>query len=89
MFSYIWPIALVVLSNVVYQICSKSVPDRVNPFAVLTVTYTIAALCSSVLFLFTRNGSGLFREISKMNWAPFVLGIVILGLEAEIGRAHV
>ena len=24
MFSYIWPIALVVLSNVVYQICAKS-----------------------------------------------------------------
>ena len=26
MFSYIWPIALVVLSNVVYQICAKSTP---------------------------------------------------------------
>ena len=30
MFSYIWPIALVVLSNVVYQICAKSVPEGMN-----------------------------------------------------------
>ena len=26
MFSYIWPIALVVLSNVVYQLCAKETP---------------------------------------------------------------
>ena len=26
MFAYVWPIALVVLSNTVYQICAKSVP---------------------------------------------------------------
>ena len=30
MFSYVWPIALVVLSNTVYQICAKSVPERMN-----------------------------------------------------------
>ena len=33
MFSYVWPIALVVLSNIVYQICAKSVPGGLNPFA--------------------------------------------------------
>ena len=41
MFSYVWPIALVVLSNVVYQICAKSVPNGLNPFAALTVTYLV------------------------------------------------
>lgn len=35
MFNYVWPIALVVLSNVVYQICAKSVLDGMNPFASL------------------------------------------------------
>ena len=30
MLSYIWPIALVVLSNTLYQICAKSVPEGMN-----------------------------------------------------------
>ena len=28
MFSYVWPLGLVVLSNVFYQICAKTVPDE-------------------------------------------------------------
>ena len=39
MLAYIWPIALVVFSNVVYQICAKSMPRGINPLASLTVTY--------------------------------------------------
>ena len=36
MFSYVWPIALVILSNAVYQICAKSLPDGIHPLASLT-----------------------------------------------------
>lgn len=43
MLSYIWPIGLVVISNAVYQICTKSVPEGMNPFASLTVTYLVGA----------------------------------------------
>ena len=50
MLSYIWPIALVVLSNTVYQICSKSIPGSINPFASLTVTYMVAAVCAAILY---------------------------------------
>ncbi len=81
MLSYIWPIALVVLSNTVYQICSKSVPGDLNPFASLTVTYLVGAVASAVLYhLFTREGN-LVKEYANLNWAPFVLGFVIVGLE--------
>ena len=51
MFAYIWPMALLLLSNTVYQICAKSVPEDINPFASLTVTYLVAAAASTVLFL--------------------------------------
>lgn len=81
MFSYIWPIALVVISNTVYQICAKSVPNTVNPFAALTVTYLVAALCSAVFFFVLGNESNLFKEVTKTNWASYVLGLVIIGLE--------
>ena len=47
-FSYIWPMALVVLSNVMYQICAKSVPADMNPFASLTVTYLIGLVILSM-----------------------------------------
>lgn len=81
MFNYIWPIALVVLSNTIYQICAKSVPDNVNPFASLTVTYTIGAIASAVMYFVLNRQGNLIKEISRMNWAPFVFGLVLVGLE--------
>ena len=84
MFAYLWPIGLVILSNVMYQVCAKEVPSEMNAFASLTVTYLVAAI-SSVIFFFllggNSDGTGLIGEYSKINWAPFVLGIVIVGLE--------
>lgn len=82
MFSYIWPMVLLVLSNAVYQICAKSVPESLNPFASLTVTYLVGAAASTVLYFVLRTDGSLMKEYGKMNWAPFVLGIVIVGLEA-------
>ena len=49
MFSYVWPIALVVLSNIFYQICTKSVPRGMDPLASLTVTYLVGAGLSAYL----------------------------------------
>ena len=81
MLSYVWPIALVIISNVVYQICAKSVPKEMNPFASLTVTYVVGAIASAILFFILGKNGNLIKEYSKLNWAPFVLGIVIVGLE--------
>ncbi len=81
MFQYVWPISLVILSNVVYQICAKSVPKELNPFAALTVTYFIGAMVSAVLFFAVGKNGSLIREYGKLNWAPFVLGLFIVGLE--------
>lgn len=84
MFSYLWPIGLVVISNIMYQICAKEVPTGMNAFASLTVTYVVAAI-SSVVFFFllggNSEGTGLMGEYSKINRAPFILGIAIVGLE--------
>ena len=82
MFSYVWPIALVVFSNTLYQICAKEVPGGVNAFATLTVTYLVGALASGVLFFVTGNGASLLQEYGRLNWASFLLGLVIVGLEA-------
>ena len=81
MLSYIWPIALVVLSNTLYQVCAKSVPDGMNPLASLTVTYLIGAVVSCALYYLLNRNANLIREVRLTNWAPVVLGIVIVGLE--------
>ena len=81
MVSYVWPIALVVLSNTLYQICAKSIPGGMNPFATLTVTYVVGAMASGVLYFALGDGTGLWQEYAKLNWAPFILGLVIVGLE--------
>ena len=88
MFSYIWPIALVVISNVVYQICAKSVPETVNPFAALTVTYFVGAVFCAGAFLLTSKGANLFKELTRANWASYLLGVVIVGLEAGFIYAY-
>ena len=82
MFRFIWPIALVVLSNIVYQISSKSVAKDIDPLASLTVTYLVGAAVSAVLYYALGNGGNLLKEYGKLNWASFVLGISVVGLEA-------
>ena len=88
MFSYIWPIALVVVSNVIYQICAKSVPEEMDPLASLTVTYLVSAAASGILFLLLHRGGSLLREYSRLNWAPFVFGLVLVGLEVGFIYAY-
>ncbi len=86
--SYVWPIALIVLSNIVYQICAKSVPNTMNPFASLSVTYFIGAVFSVLLYYFLEKSPNIIKEYGKSNWAPFVLGLVIVGLEAGFIYAY-
>lgn len=81
MLDYIWPIVLIIVTNTIYQICSKSIPSDASPFASLTVTYLVAAAMTAVLHFFLRPGEELLRQFVRLNWAPYVLGIVIVGLE--------
>lgn len=81
MWTMLYPIAIIVISNIIYNICAKSTPNSVNPFASLTVTYLVAAIVSFVTFFISSKGKNIFTELEKTNWTTFVLGIVIIGLE--------
>lgn len=88
MMSYIWPIALVVVSNILYQIRAKSVPREMDAMASLTVTYLVGAVCSAVMFFVLNPGGSLLREYGKLNMAPMLLGISVVGLEAGFLYAY-
>jgi hypothetical protein len=47
------------------QICTKSVPAGMNPFAVLVVTYLMAALASGILFVAFSGAKDLACEDRK------------------------
>ena len=81
MASYVWPIALVIFSNLLYHICAKSAPETVHPFASLTVTYLTGAIASGILYFVLAPQANLVKECSRLNWASFLLGIAIVGLE--------
>lgn len=76
------PIALIVVSNIFYHVCSKSMPDKVNPFAALTVTYLVGAAVSALIYVFSNKDGSFIGELKNMNWTTYVLGIAIVGLEA-------
>lgn len=78
---FIWPIALVVVANIVYQICAKSVPKNMDTMASMVITYLVGALCSAIMFWVTNRDASLLQEFSKSNAAPVWLGISVVGLE--------
>ena len=81
MIEYIWPISLIVLSNIFYNICAKSTPAQANPFASLMLTYLVGAAISLILFFAAKPENGLLKSIGSLNWTSIVLGISIVGLE--------
>ena len=81
MFSMIWPVALVVLANTLYNICAKSTPANANAFLSLTITYLGAAVLSALAFLLGKRDATLGAELQKLNWTSIALAFSIVALE--------
>ena len=76
------PVLLIVISNIFYNVCSKSTPEKLDPFASLTVTYSVGAAVSALLYFLTSRGGNMLAEWKQTNWTTYVLGLSIVGLEA-------
>jgi drug/metabolite transporter (DMT)-like permease len=81
MWSYIWPLALIVVSNTVYHIMAKQTPGSANAFLSLTVTYLVGAVLTFIGYIATAQGKTLGQSFPQLNWTSFVLGLAIIGLE--------
>ncbi|WP_407461989.1 EamA family transporter [Methanobrevibacter sp.] len=81
MWEMIWPILLVILSNTVYNICTKSTPGNVNAFGTLMITYAVATILTALIFVFLVKPENVLTELSRVNWTSVVLGMAIVGLE--------
>ncbi len=81
MWSMAYPIIIIVASNVLYNVVTKSTPQNVNVFASMTVTYAVGAAVCFLIFLVSAKDKNILTELHKANWATFTLGLVIVGLE--------
>lgn len=85
---YIWPIALIVFSNIVYQICAKSVPEHMNTMVSMVITYLVGAACSAIMFFALFRDQSLITELRKVNAATVMLGVSVVGLEVGFIYAY-
>lgn len=86
--SMVWPIVLVVFSNIIYQICAKEVPKDMDAMASMTITYFVGAVCSAIMYFVMNKNGNLLQEYMKINWAPIFLGVSVVGLEVGFIYAY-
>lgn len=82
MFSTWWPLLLVVLSSVGYQVGLKEVSGIGDPMISLMVTYLAASAVSFVIYFFQSLGKESFlRGVFSVNVSAMGLGFAIVGIE--------
>lgn len=74
-------LAIVILSNVVYHVSLKSLPSGAHAILATIIMYTVALLTTLALYPFFSNGVPVVEELRKINWAPYVIGAAIVGIE--------
>ncbi len=75
------PIAIVVLSTVVYHVAQKSIPPEAPPVLSLLVSYGVAIAGTLALLPFFPVRAPLARAVRQLNWASATIGLTIVGVE--------
>jgi drug/metabolite transporter (DMT)-like permease len=81
MFMYVFSIVLIIVSNILYNICQKSTPQNVDPFSALLTTYLTAVILTLIAAQFYKSDKGFMQSFSELNWTSIALGVSIVGLE--------
>lgn len=76
-----WPIFLVIICDVLYQVCCKSTPSDANTLFSLIITYLTSAVVSIVLYFAMFSSSPVAVEMKKLSWTAPALGLIIVGVE--------
>ncbi len=75
------PVAIVVLSTVLYHVAQKSIPSEAPPLASLLVTYAVAIAGTLALLPFFPVRVPLLRAFRQLNWSSAAIGVTIVGVE--------
>lgn len=81
MWSYYWPILLIVVSNIMYNIITKATPQNANAFLSLTITYLMGSALAFIAYWISSSDANLIGSLKNLNYTSFLLGFAIVGLE--------
>lgn len=78
---YVSSMAIIAISVISYQIFQKNIVNNIHPVVSVIISYVIALVCSlALLFIFPLKG-GVLAEIQKANYATYLVGVAIIGIE--------
>jgi hypothetical protein len=72
---------LTIFSNVAYHFCQKEIKADANPLVSLLMTYLIGMVTTLICIPVFYPGLNPVTAARELNWASFVLGVGIVGLE--------
>ncbi|MGG3451898.1 EamA family transporter [Domibacillus aminovorans] len=76
------PLALAVLSFVLYNIFQKSIAPNADPYLSLIVTYIVAGITAAIAYFVSKGDAvRVFQDFRQLNWATFALGFAVVGIE--------
>jgi drug/metabolite transporter (DMT)-like permease len=84
---YVGSIALTIAGNIGYHLLNKSVAPNAHPFASLVATYG-TGLLFSLAVLAAHAPQGVAGGLRELNWASYVLGLVVVLLEVGFLLAY-
>lgn len=85
---YYLSLIIAVVSGILYHVTQKSIGHEVNPLVSLMATYAVALVFTFIFYRFDHDFSVIVKEVRQLNWASYLLGIIIVGLELGILMAY-
>lgn len=79
---FVLSMIILVLSAATYQLAAKFIPHTLSPWHVLTIVYIIGVILSVIAGLIDGSEQSLWQTFRASNWAVFVLGFAVVGIEA-------
>lgn len=78
---YFSSMAIIIISIITYQVFQKNIAFNIHPVVSVIISYAIALICSLVLLLIFPLKTGFFAELQKANYATYLVGVAIIGIE--------
>ncbi|MGL4612139.1 MAG: EamA family transporter [Trueperaceae bacterium] len=78
---FILSMIVLVLSAASYQLAAKFIPHSLSPWHVLTIVYIIGVILSVLAGWIDSSKTSLWQTFRASNWAVFVLGFAVVGIE--------
>jgi len=72
---------MAIVSVTLYQVFQKEIAPQVNPFASLIITYLVAIFVTISFWFCFPGGISLLEAVKSANYASYLLGITIVGIE--------